>query len=181
MEHLEELCFQYCESTEEMKMEKLSTSINYAPCFPTLNRVSILNCNKLTDVTWLILAPNLRFLSIYGCAKMEEILSEEKLGEVTDVVGIPNPKPFMKLETLDLGNLPELKSIYWDTLPFPCLKTICLWWGCPKLEKLPLNSHTTEGNQVTILGREDWWATIEWENEATAGDAFLPSFRTVFK
>ncbi|MBA0638385.1 hypothetical protein Godav_005256 [Gossypium davidsonii] len=181
MEHLEELCFQYCESTEEMKMEKLSTSINYTPCFHTLNRVSILKCNKLTDVTWLILAPNLRFLSIYGCAKMEEILSEEKLGEVTDVVGIPNPKPFMKLETLDLGNLPELKRIYWDTLPFPCLKTICLWWGCPKLEKLPLNSHTTEGNQVTILGREDWWATIEWENEATAGDAFLPSFRTVFK
>ncbi|KAL1166778.1 hypothetical protein V6Z11_A06G219500 [Gossypium hirsutum] len=180
MEHLEELCFQYCESIEQMKMEKLSTSVSYNPCFHTLSRVSILNCNKLTDVTWLILAPNLRSLSIYGCAKMEEILSEEKLGEVTDDVGIPNPKPFMKLETLDLGNLPELKSIYWDTLPFPCLKTICLWWGCPKLEKLPLNSHTT-GNQVTILGRKDWWATIEWENEATAGDAFLPSFRTVFK
>ncbi|MBA0598609.1 hypothetical protein Gorai_008365, partial [Gossypium raimondii] len=106
---------------------------------------------------------------------MEEILSEEKLGEVACVDGIPYLKPFLKLETLYLSCLPKLKSIYWDALPFPCLKLIHIG-GCRELKKLPLNSNSAKGNPLSIEGSKDWWARVEWENEATR-DAVLPSFK----
>ncbi|KAG4196679.1 hypothetical protein ERO13_A06G186600v2 [Gossypium hirsutum] len=176
MERLETLYFEGCGSIEEIKMEKLSPNTNYTSTFHTLSHVVIRGCNKLVDTTWLILAPNLCYISIFGCAKLEEILSERKLGEIADVVGIPYPKLFLKLKTLALGYLPELKSIYWDALPFPGLKSISLLGDCPKLKKLPLNLDSAKGNQITILGSKDWWATVEWENEATR-DTFLPSFR----
>ncbi|TYJ31543.1 hypothetical protein E1A91_A06G206300v1 [Gossypium mustelinum] len=180
MERLEKLCFKDCASMEEIKIEKLlssvSSSINYTSQFHTLSRVIIDGCGKLTDATWLIFVPNLRFLSISWCFKMEEILSEGKLGEVADKVEIPYPKPFLKLEMLKLCVLPELKSIYWDALPFSFLKHFCVWGDCSKLKKLPLNSDSAKGNYITIEGRKDWWEEVEWVNEATR-DIFLPSLR----
>ncbi|KAK8350659.1 hypothetical protein V6Z11_A06G226400 [Gossypium hirsutum] len=179
LESLQTLHFISWGNMEEMKMEKLhtwvSSSTNYTSRFHTLSEVKIYYCNELRDVSWLILAPNLRTLSIIVCAKMEEILSERKLGEVTGLIGISYPKPFLKLETLDLGDLPKLKSIYWDALPFPCLKHLFIN-DCQKLKKLPLNLDSAKGNLITIKGRKDWWARVEWENAAT-GDAFLPSFK----
>ncbi|PPD88607.1 hypothetical protein GOBAR_DD14446 [Gossypium barbadense] len=141
MARLEKLCFKDCASMEEIKIEKLLSSV-----------------------------------SSIGAFKMEEILSKGKLGEVADKVGIPYPKPFLKLEMLKLCVLPELKSIYWDVLPFPFLKHFCVWGDCSKLKKLPLNSDSAKGNHITIEGRKDWWEEVEWENETTR-DIFLPSLR----
>ncbi|TYG66109.1 hypothetical protein ES288_D06G241200v1 [Gossypium darwinii] len=166
--------FSNCETMEEMKMEKLLIN---ASCYHTLSTVEIYECDKLKDMSWLILAPNLRNLKIYLCDKMEEILNEGKLGEVAGVIGIPYAKSFFKLETLCLFWLPKLKSIYWDVLLFPCLKLIRIN-ACRELKKLPLHSDSAKGNQLSIEGSKDWWATVEWENEATR-DAFLPSFKPV--
>ncbi|MBA0695004.1 hypothetical protein Goari_005255 [Gossypium aridum] len=69
LERLEALEFLCCESMEEIKMGCTS-------CFHTLSKVTIIGCNKLRDMTWLVLAPNLKTLSIIACAKMGEILSE---------------------------------------------------------------------------------------------------------
>ncbi|WRX26663.1 Leucine-rich repeat - like 10, partial [Theobroma cacao] len=66
------------------------------------------------DMTWLILAPNLTTLHVRFCKRIEEIISED-----ANVIGVPNPSLFAKLERLYLSNLPKLRSIYWDTLPFP--------------------------------------------------------------
>ncbi|KAE8721197.1 putative Disease resistance protein family [Hibiscus syriacus] len=177
MERLEMLDIGCCENME-MKMEKLHTrgspSTNYTSGFHTLRVVRIVECKKLKDVTWLFLAPNLRYLGIAGCDNMEEILSEGRLGDVADVVGIPYPTPFLNLQTLGIWDLPELKSIYWDALPFPCLKRIEIN-SCPKLKKLPLNSDSAKGNHITIRGFRDGWEQLEWENEATR-NAFMPSF-----
>ncbi|MBA0811559.1 hypothetical protein Gohar_003441, partial [Gossypium harknessii] len=86
LERLETLRFDFGGSMEEIKMEKLhtwvSSSIKHTSCIHTLSKVTIAGGNKLRDMTWLILAPNLGTLSIFECAKMEEILSEGKLGEV---------------------------------------------------------------------------------------------------
>ncbi|TYG66113.1 hypothetical protein ES288_D06G241600v1 [Gossypium darwinii] len=169
---------------KELLLQKLSSNTNYTSTFHTLSHVVIRGCNKLVDTTWLVLAPNLCHISIFGCAKLEEILSERKLGEIADVVGIPYLKPFLKLKTLALGYLPELKSIYWDALPFPglkiiSLKSISLLSDCPKLKKLPLNLDSAKWNQITILGSKDWWATVEWENEATQ-DFFFCAFSDIF-
>ncbi|KAG8490043.1 hypothetical protein CXB51_016105 [Gossypium anomalum] len=140
LERLQTLCFGGFENMEEMKMEKLhtwvSSSTNYTSCFHTLTAVKIIQCVKLRDMSWLILAPNLRDLVISWCPEMEEILSEEKLGEVAGVIGISYPKPFLKLESLRLHNLPKLKSIYWDALPFPYLKLVHIV-ACQELKELP--------------------------------------------
>ncbi|MBA0818883.1 hypothetical protein Gohar_022147 [Gossypium harknessii] len=93
---------------------------------------------------------------------MEEILNEGKLGEVVGVIGIPYPKPILKLETLNLRDLLKLKSIYWDALPFPCLKRICIA-HCQELQKHPLNSDSAKGNLLTIEGSKDWWETLALE------------------
>ncbi|KAK8674708.1 hypothetical protein V6N13_032814 [Hibiscus sabdariffa] len=167
MERLERLEIIGCENME-MRIEKLHTKVspstNGSSRFHTLREVSISGCFKLKDLTWLILVPNLRTLRIVWCVEMEEIASEGKLGEVADVVEIPYSTPFLKLETLELYRLRELKSIYWDALPFPCLKSISIE-DCPKLKKLPLNSDSAEENHITIKGSQNWWAELEWENE----------------
>ncbi|TYH14512.1 hypothetical protein ES288_A06G225900v1 [Gossypium darwinii] len=183
LEHLQTLHISNCTSMKEIKMEKLhisvSSSTNNTSYFHTLSEVQIFCCNKLRDITWLIVAPNLRTLSVIACGKMEEILSERKFGEVAGVIGISYTKPFLKLETLSLQLLLKLKSIYWDALPFPCLKLIHIL-KCQELKKLPLNSNSAKGNQLSIEGSKDWWATVEWENKATR-DVFLPSFKSPYE
>ncbi|KAB2026598.1 hypothetical protein ES319_D06G231200v1 [Gossypium barbadense] len=141
LERLETLRFDFGGSMEEIKMEILHTWIS---------SITIAGGNKLRDVTRLILAPNLSILSIFECAKMEEILSEGKLGEVVEHI---------------LG-----------CLTFPCLKHIFISY-CGELRKPPLNSDSAKWNLLTIEGREYWWARLEWENKATR-DAFLPSFKS---
>ncbi|TYJ31507.1 hypothetical protein E1A91_A06G203800v1 [Gossypium mustelinum] len=142
---LQTLNLRNCENVEEIKMEKLHTWVSpgtsYTSPFYTLTSVSFQDCHKLTDVTWLILVPN---------------LSQGKFGEVADV-RIPYPIPFLKLEKLVLCSLWKLKS-------YPS-------------HKLPLNSDSAKGNRITIDGNEDWWAEIEWENEATR-QTFSPFFRS---
>ncbi|TYH14526.1 hypothetical protein ES288_A06G227200v1 [Gossypium darwinii] len=153
---LQTLNLRNCENVEEIKMEKLHTWVSpgtsYTSPFYTLTSVSFQDCHKLTDVTWLILVPNLRYLGLVQCVKIEEILSQGKFGEVADV-RIPYPIPFLKLEKLVLCSI------------------------CPELKKLPLNSDSAKGNRITIDGNEDWWAEIEWENEATR-QTFSPFFRS---
>ncbi|MBA0748406.1 hypothetical protein Gogos_005226 [Gossypium gossypioides] len=118
-----------------------------------LKRLQHLN---ILNVTWLILVP----FRLVQCIKIEEILSQGKFGEVADV-RVPYPVPILKLEKLVLCSLWKLKSVYWDVLPFPCLKYIFVGI-CPELKKLPLNSDSAKGNRITIDGNEDWWAEIEW-------------------
>ncbi|WRX26489.1 Leucine-rich repeat - like 10 [Theobroma cacao] len=77
-------------------------------------------CSKLRDITWLILAPNLKRLLVLNCDKMEEIINEIKLRQVVELVKTLNR--FSNLQYLVLLNLPELKSIYLDALPYSCMK-----------------------------------------------------------
>ncbi|KAJ6359622.1 hypothetical protein OIU77_003766 [Salix suchowensis] len=145
-----------------------NSSITSETSFHSLRRVSIVNCSALEDLTWLALAPNIRFLRISRCSKMEEIIRQEKSGQ-------RNLKMFEKLECLQLVSLPHLKVIYPDALPFPYLKEIFVD-DCPNLRKLPLNSNSAKEHRIVIQGWEDWWRRLEWEDEA-AQHTFLPSFK----
>nr|KJB12459.1 hypothetical protein B456_002G019100 [Gossypium raimondii] len=104
---------------------------------------------------------------------LEEIISEEKLGEVTELKG--NLNLFSKLERLLLEDLPKLKTIYHHALPFPQLKEVSIR-GCPMLKKLPLNSNSAKGQRLIIEGEEGWWKDVEWEDESTQ-IAFLSTFK----
>ncbi|KAK8575878.1 hypothetical protein V6N12_063529 [Hibiscus sabdariffa] len=181
MERLKRLDIVDCGDMEEMKMENLHTRVSphtsYTSHFHTLREVEISHCDKLRNITWLILAPNLRSLVLWECSKIEEILSEGKVGELAYVIGISYPTPFLKLETLYLHDLPELKSICWHALPLSCLKCIFIDY-CPKLKKLPLNTDSAKGNHITIQGSQDWLTELEWENETTR-HVFLPSLKSL--
>ncbi|WRX26486.1 Leucine-rich repeat - like 10, partial [Theobroma cacao] len=91
---------------------------------PGFSKLEILRmidgCSKLRDITWLILAPNLKRLLVLNCDKMEEIINEIKLRQVVELVKTLNR--FSNLQYLVLLNLPELKSIYLDALPYSCMK-----------------------------------------------------------
>ncbi|XVF86501.1 hypothetical protein PTKIN_Ptkin18bG0045900 [Pterospermum kingtungense] len=185
LKNLNYMLLSKCESLEEVKIEwegKVRMikapiqiqipGITTQPFFQSLVKVYISRCSKLRDITWLILAPNLRHFIVIDCNKMDEIINETKLSQVAELVGTLSP--FAKLKSLYLGYLPELKSIYWDALPFQCMKDIHVY-ACPKLRRLPLNSYISKRNEISIHGKEKWWKELQWDDERSR-NAFLPSF-----
>ncbi|PPD74125.1 hypothetical protein GOBAR_DD28947 [Gossypium barbadense] len=171
LQHLHALSLSSCKDLEEVKIER--NIIEGAGCFHSLRSVMVEECNNLRDVSWVTLAPHLEALWIGECNGLEEIISEEKLGEVAELKG--NLNLFSKLEILFLHYLPKLKTIYHHALPFPQLKEIRIV-ECPMLKKVPLNSNSAKGQRLTIEGEEEWWKDVEWEDESTQ-IAFLPSFK----
>ncbi|TYI41454.1 hypothetical protein ES332_A01G022600v1 [Gossypium tomentosum] len=173
LQHLCTLTLSRCWDLEEVKIER--NIIEGAGCFHSLRTIILDECNRLRDVSWVTFAPHLKVLLILECEGLEEIISEEKLGEVAELKG--NSNLFSKLENLHLSGSPKLKTIYQHALPFPQLKEIYIK-RCPMLKKLPLNSNSAKGQRLVIKGREEWWKDVEWEYESTK-IAFLPSFRPV--
>lgn len=137
--------------------------------------VEVQGCRNLKDLTWLILAPNMKKLVVIGCPDMEEIISVEKLGEVRAMM--ENLKLFAKLKFLRLDFLPNLNSICLHVLPFPHVEEISVD-RCPNLKKLRLDSNPVKEGKIVIKGKEDWWKEIQWENQATQ-NAFVPRFERI--
>ncbi|XP_013613825.1 PREDICTED: disease resistance protein RPS5-like [Brassica oleracea var. oleracea] len=147
------------------------------PSFPNLSTVTLSYCHGLKDLTWLLFAPNLKALYVVSSAQVEDIISKEKAANIlTEEVG--TIIPFRKLEHFQVNSLPQLKSIYWNPLPFPRLRNFSIVM-CPNLRKLPLNSRSGssfEGEELVIHnGEQEWIDKVEWEDEATK-ERFLLSF-----
>ncbi|KAI9160636.1 hypothetical protein LWI28_010188 [Acer negundo] len=158
--------------SEDLAEFVIDREMRNAPQFYSLHSVYLYGCSKLRDVTWLVFAPNLKILWIFGCDEMKEIISVE--GEVGEMMG--NQLPFPRLQFLYLEFLPELVSIYCNPLPFPHLKRIKIF-ECPKLKKLPLGSNSIKTSRSLIItGEEDWWNELQWEDQTTH-DHFLPFFK----
>ncbi|KAJ4718311.1 NBS-LRR type disease resistance protein [Melia azedarach] len=167
MKHLNTLYIVECEFLEELKIDWAGNvqRIRISQCFHSLSTVEVHSCYKLKDLTWAILARNLKKIKISYCPDMEEIISAGKLDEVRGKM--ENLKPFAKLEFLGLENLDNLKSIYWNPLPFPYLKEIRVN-GCPHLRKLPLDSKSGKEHKIFIRAKQYyWWETLQWEDQAT--------------
>ncbi|TXG49471.1 hypothetical protein EZV62_025346 [Acer yangbiense] len=136
LNNLRTLCISKCKNLEELKIEFGGDvqNIRESRCFPFLEEVDIENCSKLQELTWLILAPNLKRLRISNCIEMEAIINVGKLNEFPETM--TNLIPFSKLKSLRLDNLPNLRSIYWNALPFPDLIKREID-GCGKLQMPP--------------------------------------------
>ncbi|KAH0849720.1 LOW QUALITY PROTEIN: hypothetical protein HID58_096145 [Brassica napus] len=166
-----ELFIRRCEMLEEIKIEK--THMEQKPVKSMLLKPhsNIQSCNGLKDLTWLLFAPNLAHLRVADSVQLEEIISKEKAESVLENNIII---PFQKLEFLYLTDLPELKSIYWNALPFQRLRKLYIRSDCPKLRKLPLNSKSVLN--VEKCPDKEWIERIEWEDEATRL-RFLPLYQ----
>ncbi|KAI9161299.1 hypothetical protein LWI28_016108 [Acer negundo] len=132
MNHLKTLKISECEYLEELEVDFVGEAHEQAISnFYFLDEVIIESCPNLQDLTWLILAPNLKHLEISQCSELEEIIKVWKLSECPELMR--NLTPFLKLHFIKLSNLPNLRSIYWCDLLFPDLKDRIIT-ECPKLQ-----------------------------------------------
>ncbi|XP_059642077.1 probable disease resistance protein At5g63020 [Cornus florida] len=145
--------------------------------FHSLETVYIWRCKVLKDLTWLISAPNLHFVSIYYCDAMEEVIKDMGCSSSSEISREGSLSGFSKLQRLYLDTLPKLKSIYTHPLPFPSLTTIRVR-NCPKLDKLPFDSNTAKHTLQSIQCHREWWDKLEWYNEETRS-VFVPLFKCV--
>ncbi|KAJ4718339.1 Disease resistance protein [Melia azedarach] len=177
IKHLHTLYMLDCQELEELKIdcgEQVQSIREVHHRFCNLQKVDLSNCNVLKDLTWLLLAPTLKQIMISSSNNIEVIVSEPKLEEVQRIMG--NLIPFEKLEFLKFFRLPNLKSIHWTALPFPCLNAMRVV-ECPQLKKLPLDSNSAKERKIVITGEEEWWKELQWEDEATQS-TFLPCFNS---
>ncbi|KAL5735555.1 hypothetical protein ACOSQ2_030343 [Xanthoceras sorbifolium] len=171
---LDTLYISDCKYLEEFKIDSASEllSMREACGFRSLRTVVISSCFKLRDLTWLILAPELKSVVVSSCLNMTKIINMDKLCDIPEKMR--STIPFSKLESLELQHLENLQCIYSNALPFRHLKNIKVI-GCPELKTLPLDSNSALEGRVVIEGEQQWWEHLVWEDEAT-GNAFLPCF-----
>ncbi|GAY66651.1 hypothetical protein CUMW_250480 [Citrus unshiu] len=163
LNHLNELRIDSVAELEELKIDytEIVRKRREPFVFGSLHRVTLGQCLKLKDLTFLVFAPNVKSLQLLNCRAMEEIISVGKFAEVPEVMG--HISPFENLQRLHLFDLPRLKSIYWKPLPFTHLKEMRVH-GCNQLKKLPLDSNSAK---FVIRGEADWWNRLQWEDDAT--------------
>ncbi|WJZ94763.1 hypothetical protein VitviT2T_013593 [Vitis vinifera] len=160
------------EGKETVESNYLNSKVSSHNSFHSLVWLGIERCSRLKDLTWLVFVPNLKVLTIIDCDQMQEVIGTGKCGESAE--NGENLSPFVKLQVLELDDLPQLKSIFWKALPFIYLNTIHVR-NCPLLKKLPLSANSAKGNRIVIAGHNKWWNEVEWEDEATQ-NVFLPCF-----
>ncbi|KAL5698140.1 hypothetical protein ACHQM5_029216 [Ranunculus cassubicifolius] len=128
--------------------------------FKLLWTVYISNCNAVKDISWLVLAPFLRYLSVYRSSDLEEIVLDRFAG-----VTIEDQNAFSRLVEIVLSDLPNLKSIVTTSFSFPSLRSIKVD-RCPLLKKLPFASNNIHNSKLLeIKGNVKWWEELEWEDQ----------------
>ncbi|KAJ4718307.1 putative Disease resistance protein family [Melia azedarach] len=106
---------------------------------------------------------------------MEEIINILQMDEAQNILG--TREPFANLEILLLEGLPNLMCVCWRALAVPRLKEIRVL-ECPKLDELPLDSNSSDDNELVIMGREYWWMKLQWKDPA-AQLAFHNCFKSI--
>ncbi|KAK4781212.1 hypothetical protein SAY87_017318 [Trapa incisa] len=177
MEHLSELYICYCNELEEIRvinMEEMESSddqrilgvsnLRDEGCFSDLCSIAIVFCERLKDVSSIILyAANLMHLYIHHCSSMQELVIDDN-GEGSEN---NSNRTFSQLTTLYLIQLDKLESISRRELSFSSLKSI-LVYDCPGLKKLPFNRDSAKSLKE-IRGKKEWWDGLHWDDPATGG------------
>lgn len=105
----------------EIKIDGESTS----PGFNDLSTVFIGGLKGQRDLTWLLYAQNLRYLTVEWSSEIEEIINKDKVTNIIDV-------PFEMLESLSLYQLAGLTEICWNFSTLPRCRKFDIRY-CPKL------------------------------------------------
>ena len=166
--YIETLHIKNCFELQDVKINFEKEVVVYSKfprhqCLNNLCDVDISGCGELLNLTWLICAPSLQFLSVSACKSMEKVIDDEK-SEVLEIE-VDHVGVFSRLISLTLIWLPKLRSIYGRALPFPSLRHIHVS-GCPSLRKLPFHSNTGVSKKFEkIKGDQEWWDELEWEDQ----------------
>ncbi|GMH01084.1 hypothetical protein Nepgr_002923 [Nepenthes gracilis] len=185
--HLQWLCINNCENLrvlsvydnvieriEEFPSGSLHSSrMRKTPCFKNLLVLDIRSCPGLKDLNMVTFAPNLEMIQIYFCDGMENVIGQDDDPLVGEALNGETQIQLSNLRELWLVGLPQLKSIYSGTLPFPRLNKILIR-NCPNLKRLPVDSSRPDA-KIKVWAEEGWWNELQWDNEATA-TAFVPQF-----
>ena len=132
-------------------------------CLNNLCDVDIYGCYQLLNLTWLIYAPSLQFLSLRFCESMEKVIDDER-SEVLEIE-VDHLGVFSRLVSLILKGLLKLRSIYGCALPFPSLRYIHVS-GCRSLRKLPFHSNTGVSKKLEKIEEDQkWWYELKWEDQ----------------
>ncbi|KAL6313588.1 hypothetical protein AAG906_006956 [Vitis piasezkii] len=166
--YIETLHIKNCFELQDVKINFEKEVVVYSKfprhqCLNNLCDVKIFRCHKLLNLTWLICAPSLQFLSVEFCESMEKVIDDERseVLEIVDHLGV-----FSRLISLTLTWLPKLRSIYGRALPFPSLRYIRVL-QCPSLRELPFDSNTGISKKLEqIRGQKEWWDGLDWEDQA---------------
>ncbi|KAK8608471.1 hypothetical protein V6N13_023894 [Hibiscus sabdariffa] len=144
-----------------------------ATCLVHLGSLIIKNCKVLVHLNWLIWVPNLKSLTIANCEAMKKLIGHGDAdaggAEITEESSV-----FCNLQTLELNDLPQLKSICSHPLSFDSLRTIHVF-DCPELKKLPFHANSAKDKIYSISGQKTWWDGLQWDN-MTIKSTFAPYF-----
>ncbi|XP_034897078.2 probable disease resistance protein At4g27220 [Populus alba] len=146
--------------------------------FSGLKEFSCYTCKSMKKLFPLVLLPNLvnlERIEVEDCEKMEEIIgtTDEESSTSNTITEVILPK----LITLELLDLPELKSICSAKLICNSLEDITVM-GCEKLKRMPICFSLLENGQPspppslkTINAYpKEWWETIvQWEHPNAKG------------
>jgi disease resistance protein RPS2 len=139
-------------------------------CLPTLRFLVIVGCHSIKTLTWIKELPCLKEVYLINCNSMLELVADDEAeGNMSTVAA-----SFPGLKLLGLSQLGDLHNICGGTISFPCLQRL-LVYKCPVLVKLP-SGLLTEERVPLILGRQDWWEQLCWEDSSVESTLF-PFFR----
>ncbi|XP_031255518.1 probable disease resistance protein At5g63020 [Pistacia vera] len=147
-----------CKQSEELHSPNTSSSVLSSGSFDNLHDLYINNC-LIKDLACLRYATRLRFVFAGNCPLLEEIIPNEFSSSSGDL------NMFKNLKQLNFKDLPLLKSIC-HVMQFPSLERIYVV-ECPSLTKLPLDLHSENNSRISILGDQEWWDKLEWENSSS--------------
>ncbi|KAJ0075175.1 hypothetical protein Patl1_34409 [Pistacia atlantica] len=153
-DNLHDLYIKKCEK-EELHSPNISSSVLSSGRFDNLHDLYIKKC-LVKDLACLRYAAMLRFVFAVDCPLLEEIIPYE-FGSSSE-----DSNMFKNLKQLNFCNLPRLKSIC-RVMHFPSLERIWVI-NCQSLTKLPLDVVNENNSTLTVLGRQEWWDKLEWEN-----------------
>ncbi|XP_065849271.1 disease resistance protein RFL1-like isoform X2 [Euphorbia lathyris] len=120
MKNLLTLEIHQAEVLEELNDNLMHSKFLSERSFKRLEKITLEQCSNLRELTWVILAPNLKVLRVKSCERIENIISIAQLDKI--LKDGQNLEPFAQLEILALESLPKLNCIYWKALPFQYLK-----------------------------------------------------------
>ena len=156
-------------------MPNLSVFFKFQPtdivsCF-SLKHLQVTKCGNLKHLFTPELVKyhlqNLQTIYLHDCSQMEDIIVAAEVEEEGEDINEMNNLLFYfpNLQSLELRNLPELKSIWKGTMTCNLLQQLIVL-DCPNLRRLPFSVCITDGDAERrastsllkqIIVHEEWW------------------------